>query len=283
MTKALQNLIDIKQADALAPLTRLPLTPSFALFPSIPTHPFYVHQGNSGMTKALQNLIDIKQADALALLHSLAPPRGHPLSLPSTPSPLRPILFPFKQGNSDMTKALQNLIDIKQADALAPLDRERILSAVGSMEGGYEELNDRVRSCITGARACSSFPEVQAAACGDDVLDCECHPPTPSPRPLAKPSHGESHAAAQRLPPPLLPSPCITGSSFPEIQAAACGDDVLDCELARTCLSRISVFCGAFIYGSQRSARPLLLFPLPAFAAQGRIPAFCMRRQCSRL
>jgi hypothetical protein len=72
-----------------------------------------------------------------------------------------------------MTKALQNLIDIKQADALAPMDRENILGEVGKMEGGYEELNDRVRSCITGARACSSFPEVQAAACGDDALDCE--------------------------------------------------------------------------------------------------------------
>jgi len=38
-------------------------------------------------------------------------------------------VFPF-QGNSDMTKALQNLIDIKQADSLDPEDRERILGQV---------------------------------------------------------------------------------------------------------------------------------------------------------
>jgi hypothetical protein len=88
MTRAVQSLIDIKQADALAPLTRLPLTPSFALFPSIPTHPFYVHQGNSDMTKALQNLIDIKQADALAPLTRLP-------KLPLLPSSLRSPLIPF--------------------------------------------------------------------------------------------------------------------------------------------------------------------------------------------
>lgn len=79
-------------------------------------------------------------------------------------------LFPFV-GNSDMTKALQNLIDVTQAEAVDATDRSRILQMVDNIDGGVEALNDRVRSCITGARACSSFPEVQSAACGDEALD----------------------------------------------------------------------------------------------------------------
>jgi len=75
------------------------------------------------------------------------------------------------QSNSDMTKALQNLIDVRQAEARDPADAVRILAAAAESEGSFELLNDRVRSCITGARACSSFPEIQAAACGDEVLD----------------------------------------------------------------------------------------------------------------
>ena len=56
-----------------------------------------------------------------------------------------------------------------QAEARDPADAVRILAAAADSDGSFELLNDRVRSCITGARACSSFPEIQAAACGDEV------------------------------------------------------------------------------------------------------------------
>lgn len=79
----------------------------------------------------------------------------------------------FRPDNG-MPKALTNLVDIAQAEAKMPEDRDRILNGVKAQKGGVQELNDVVRGVIITSMACGDAPEVLAAAMGDEgVLNIE--------------------------------------------------------------------------------------------------------------
>ena len=77
------------------------------------------------------------------------------------------------EGDMDMADALSLIVDVAQAQAAVPADRERILADARTKPGGLEGINAKVVSAICASMACVTSPEIQAAACGDDVLQIE--------------------------------------------------------------------------------------------------------------
>ena len=72
------------------------------------------------------------------------------------------------EADVGMTHALQNIVDVAQAEAAVADDRDRILTMVRDEWGGFDALNAKVVSAINASRSCADAPEVQAAACGDE-------------------------------------------------------------------------------------------------------------------
>jgi hypothetical protein len=70
-------------------------------------------------------------------------------------------------SNRDMLTILLFLVDIANAEATVPSDRERILQQVEQFEGGTEGLNNKVKGIISGSLSCVGDAVVQCAACGD--------------------------------------------------------------------------------------------------------------------
>ena len=66
-----------------------------------------------------------------------------------------------------MTQAVSVVVDVGQAEAAVPADRDRILADARTKPGGLEGINARVTSTIRASRGCMHAPEIQAAACGD--------------------------------------------------------------------------------------------------------------------
>ena len=66
-----------------------------------------------------------------------------------------------------MTHAVSVVVDVGQAEAAVPADRDRILADARTKPGGLEGINARVTSTIRASRGCMRAPEIQAAACGD--------------------------------------------------------------------------------------------------------------------
>merc|ERR1719424_62243 len=71
------------------------------------------------------------------------------------------------EPDADMTWAMRKVVDVGQAEAAVPADRERILADARTKPGGLEGINARVTSTIRASRTCMKAPEIQAAACGD--------------------------------------------------------------------------------------------------------------------
>ena len=72
------------------------------------------------------------------------------------------------------TGLLSIVIDVEQAGAAIPTDRDRILMRARTRPGGVADLNAKVTSAVRSSRGCVNAPEVQTAAMGDKgVIDLD--------------------------------------------------------------------------------------------------------------
>ena len=72
-------------------------------------------------------------------------------------------------ADAPMLTNMAYIVDVRHASATVKTDEERILKSVQESDGGFDGLNQVVRSTIQGAAVSALYPEVQAAACGDSI------------------------------------------------------------------------------------------------------------------
>ena len=70
-------------------------------------------------------------------------------------------------SNKSMLEKMKHVIDVANADASVPSDKERILREVENGPGGARGLNRTIKGTVGGALACCGDSTVQCAACGD--------------------------------------------------------------------------------------------------------------------
>jgi len=75
----------------------------------------------------------------------------------------------FFENDTEMLEKMYHLVNVMEAQATVPADRERILREVQEAEGGAAALDSLIKGAIVGAKAMAELqmPAVEAAACGE--------------------------------------------------------------------------------------------------------------------